>query len=159
MQKSLEQMKVRVQRAVWDLEGATGLAMVRAMVSGERDARERAQLRDPGCRKSAAEMAEQLSGHGREEHLFSLGQGLKMDETMQTRIADYDREILRKLATLERDECRGQEPPPLRAANKAKAIRKGGEEPMRRAWYRRSGVDLTGMDAVGVKTVEGVLSE
>lgn len=159
MQKSLDQMNVRVHRAVSDLDGVTGLAMLRAIVDGERDARELAKLRDPRCRKSEAEIAEQLSGHWREDHLFSLGQALKMYETIQARIADYDREILRKLATLERDECRGQDPPPLSATNKAKAIRKRGEEPMRGAWYRMSGVDLTGIDAVGVKTVEVVLSE
>ena len=36
MQKSLEQMNVRVHRAVADLTGATGMALVRAIVKGER---------------------------------------------------------------------------------------------------------------------------
>ena len=34
MQKSLDQMNVRVHRAVSDIEGATGMAMIRAIVSG-----------------------------------------------------------------------------------------------------------------------------
>ncbi len=42
---------------------------------------------------------------------------------------------------------------------KAKTIRKRGEEPMRQALYRMSGVDLTGIDALGVETVQLVLSE
>src|SRR5271169_1166230 len=70
MQKSLDQMNVRVHRAVSELSGVTGLAIVRAIVAGERDARKLAKLRDPRCRKSEEEIAEQLSGHWREDHLL-----------------------------------------------------------------------------------------
>src|SRR3974390_1718361 len=78
MQKSLDQMNVRVHRAVSDISGTTGMAIVRAIAEGERDAGKLAQLRDPHCRKSEAEIAEQLTGHWREDHLFSLGQALKV---------------------------------------------------------------------------------
>ena len=61
MQKSLDQMNVRVHRAVADLDGATGMAMVRAIVAGERDPRRLAALRDRRCQKSEAEIAEQLT--------------------------------------------------------------------------------------------------
>jgi transposase len=40
MQKSLDQMKVRVHRAVSDIDGVTGMAILRAIVGGERDARQ-----------------------------------------------------------------------------------------------------------------------
>src|SRR5712692_5632088 len=97
MQKSLDQMNVRVHRAVSDIDGATGMAILRAIAEGERDAQKLAQLRDPHCRKSEAEIAEQLSGHWREDHLFSLHQALKMYDAIQERIAAYEKEILRKL--------------------------------------------------------------
>src|SRR5207247_7845565 len=74
-------------------------------------------------------------------------------------VTDYEREILRKLAEMERAECHGQEPPKLKNPQKAKAIQKRGEEPLRQALYRLSGVDLTGIDAIGVETVQVVLSE
>jgi hypothetical protein len=73
MPKSLDQMNVPVQRAVSDVDGVTGMAILRAIVEGERDARKSAQLRDRRCRKSEEEIAEQLSGHWREDHLFSPG--------------------------------------------------------------------------------------
>jgi transposase len=158
MQKSLDQMNVRIHRAVSDLDGVTGLAMVRAIVAGQRDPRKLAQLRDRRCRKSEEEIAEQLSGHWREDHLFSLRQGLKMYETIQERISDYQQEIVQTLAALEQQGYQGQDPPPL-PAKKAKTIRKRGQEGMRQALYRMSGVDLTRIDAVGVETVEVVLSE
>jgi transposase len=159
MQKSLDQMNVRVHRAVSDIDGATGMAMLRAIVNGERDERKLAKLRDWRCHKSEAEIAEQLRGHWREDHLFSLRQALKMYDNIQERITDYEREILRKLAEMEREECRGQAAPPSANAQKAKLIQKRGGEPMRQALYRMSGVDLTGIDAIGVETVQVVLSE
>jgi hypothetical protein len=54
---------------------------------------------------------------------------------------------------------RGQTAPPLQNANKTKAIKKRGQEPTRQALYRMSGVDITHIDAIGVETVEVVLSE
>lgn len=159
MQKSLDQMNVRVHRAVADIEGVTGMAIVRAIVAGERDPWQLANLRHPGCRKSVEEIAEQLSGHWREDHLFSLQQSLKMYDAIQERIADYDRELLRTLAEMEQEECRGKEVPKLKNPQKAKTIRNRGQEPMRQALYRISAVDLTEIDAIGVETVQVVLSE
>jgi len=98
MQKSLDQMNVRVHRAVSDVDGVTGMAILRAIVAGERDGRVLAQLRDARCHKSEEEIAEQLSGHWREDHLFSLRQALKMYDAIQERMAEYEREILRQLA-------------------------------------------------------------
>jgi transposase len=49
------------------------MAIIKAIVAGERDPRRLAQLRDGRCHKSEAEIAEQLSGHWREDHLFIWG--------------------------------------------------------------------------------------
>lgn len=159
MQKSLDQMNVRVHRAVSDLEGKTGMAITRAIVAGERDPKELAKLRDHRCRSSAEEIAEQLTGHWREDHLFSLAQALKVHDAIEERIAAYDQEILRKVTELERVECNGQIAPQLQNGSKAKTIQRHGEEPLRQALYRMSGVDLTGIDAIGVGAVQVVLTE
>src|SRR5262249_40055341 len=111
MQKSLDQMNVRVHRAVSDIDGVTGMAILRAIVDGEREARQLAERRHRRCRKSEEEIAEQLSGHWREDHLFSQRQGLKMYDAIQERITDYEKEILQKLAKMEREDCRGPEVP------------------------------------------------
>jgi transposase len=159
MQKSLDQMNVRVHRAVSDIDGVTGLAMLRAIAAGERDGGKLAQLRDPRCRKSEAEIAEQLTGHWRQDHLFSLQQALKMYDEIERRIADYEKEILRQLAAMQRPDLQDQAAPKVKNAQKAKAIKKRGGEPLREALYRISGVDLTSIDAIGVETVQVVLSE
>jgi transposase len=159
MQKSLDQMNVRVHRAVSDIDGVTGMAILRAIVRGERDARKLAQLRDPHCRKSEKEIAEQLSGHWREDHLFSLQQALKMYDTIAERITAYEKEIQRKLDEMEPEQRRGTTAPPLNNANKARGIKRRGQEPMRQALYRMSGVDGTQIDAIGVETMEVIFSE
>jgi len=159
MQKSLDQMNVRVHRAVSDIDGVTGMKILRAIAGGERDPMKLAKLRDWRCHKSEEEIANQLTGHWRDDHLFSLRQSLQMYDAFQQRVADYDREILRRLAQLQRDECRQQPPPNVNNPHKARAIKKRGEEPMREALYRMSGVDLTSIDAIGVETVLVVMSE
>jgi len=159
MQKSLEQMNVRVHRAVSDTEGTTGMAIIQAIVKGERDPMQLAKWRDPACRKSVEEIAEQLSGHWREDHLFSLEQSLKMHAAIEERIQAYQTEIQRRLAEMERADREGQQAPALKNKNKAKKIRQRREEPMRQALYRMSGVDLTAIDGVGVGVVEIVLTE
>lgn len=159
MQKSLDQMNVRVHRAVSSISGDTGMAILRAIGEGERDAGKLAKLRDPHCHKSEEEIAKQLSGHWREDHLFSLQQALKMYDAVQERIAAYEKEILRKLGEMEREEERGKTAPPLQNANKARMIQNRGQEAKRQALYRMSGVDITQIDAIGVETVEVVISE
>lgn len=72
MQKSLDQMNVRLHRAVSDIQGATGMAIIQAIVAGERNPAKLAELQDPNCRKSQEEMAEELTGHWRQDYLFSL---------------------------------------------------------------------------------------
>jgi transposase len=159
MQKSLDQMNVRVHRAVKDIDGVTGMAIIRAIVKGERDARMLAKLRDHRCKKSEEQIAEQLSGHWREDHLFSLQQALKMYDAIQGRIGDYDQEILRKLREMEREDCRGKDAPKPKNVNKARGMQQRGEEVLRQALYRMSGVDATTIDAIGVGTIEVILSE
>jgi transposase len=75
------------------------MAILRAIVGGERDAAKLAKLRDPRCSKTEQEIAEQLTGHWREDHLFSLQQALQMYDAVQERIAAYEKEILRNSGT------------------------------------------------------------
>jgi len=159
MQKSLDQMNVRVHRAVSDIDGVTGMAILRAIAGGERDAQKLAKFRNARCSKTEQEIAEQLNGHWREDHVFSLQQGLKMYDAVQERIVAYEQEILRRLGEMEADEPPQPTAPPLQNTNKAKAIKKRGQEAKRQALYRMSGVDMTQIDAIGVETVEVVLSE
>jgi hypothetical protein len=86
MQKCLDQMNVRVHHAVSDVSGTTGLAIIRAIVAGEGDPMKLAQLRDPRCRNSKQQIAEYLTGHWRQAHLFNLANCLKMCDFLSAEI-------------------------------------------------------------------------
>lgn len=159
MQKSLDQMNVRIHRAVSDLDGVTGMAILRAIVAGERDPHRLAALRDGRCHRTEAEIAEQLTGHWRADHLFSLQQALQMYDAITARVLAYDQEIQRQLAQMAPPDRHDANAPPPTTATKAKAMKTRGQDPLRQALYRMSGVDLTSIDALGVETVSIVLSE
>lgn len=159
MQKCLDQMNVRVHRAVSDLDGTTGMAIIRAIVAGQRDPAQLAKLRDPRCQKSEAAIAEQLTGNWRQDHLFNLGQALKMYDLIEERMADYQREIQNKMQELRCEQADAKPLEPVQNKEKAKAIKRRGQEPARRLLHGMAGVDLTTIDGIGVETAEVILSE
>jgi len=159
MQKSLDQMNVRVHRAVSDLNGETGMAIVRAILKGEKDPQKLAKLRDRRCHKSEQEIAEELTGNWREDHIFSLRIAVKMYDEIQERIQECEQEILKYLEKMAKPDRKGQPVPPVKNPEKGKTMRKRGQEEMREALYRMSGVDLTDIDGIGVETIQVVLTE
>ncbi len=58
MQRALDQMNVQVHRAVTDLTGQTGMAIVRAIVAGQRAAEQLAQLRSGRCKHTEEQFVE-----------------------------------------------------------------------------------------------------
>jgi len=159
MQKALDQMNVQVHHAVTALTGKTGLAIVRAIVDGERDALQLAQLRDKRCQKSVAQIAEHLSGSWREEHLFNLTMGLRRYDEIQRVIADYDAQLYRWIAEVQPPERATQSVPAHPNARKEKKIRQDGEQPIREALWRWTGVDLCRIDGIRAAAAETVLTE
>jgi len=159
MQKALDQMNVQVHRAVTDLTGQTGMAIVRAIVAGERDPFRLAALRDRRCRKSEAKMAEHLTGTWRKEHLFNLAKALEWYDFVQGQLADYDAEIGRVLDRLAEGDRADQEPGPHPQPAKERALTKRGEQQRRTALWRMSGVDLTRVDGIAAPAAQTILSE
>jgi transposase len=100
MQKALEQMNVQLHKTVSDISGVTGISIIRKIVSGERDPLKLAQLRQKGVQRSTAEIAEALTGHYREEHVFSLGQALEAYDFFQGQMECCDQAIKSCMAKL-----------------------------------------------------------
>jgi transposase len=159
MHKCLDQMNVRVHHAVSDTQGVTGMAILRAIVDGERDPGKLAKLRDPGCRHSEAEIAEFLTGHWRSDHLFNLKQSLLMYEAIAERIAAHEQEIQQRMERLAPRERKDAQAPPLANREKRKAMKRRDQEGKRQTLYRMVGADLTTIDGVGVETAEVIVSE
>lgn len=159
MQKALDQMNVQVHRAVTDLSGKTGMAIVRAIVAGERSPQELARLRHGRCRKSEEEIAELLTGTWREEHLFNLSAALRHFDFLKAEIERYEEELLRQTIALQPEERREQTAPQHPSPRKRKALAGRSEEEQRVALWRLAGVDLTRIDGISAKTASTVIHE
>jgi transposase len=156
MQKALTQMNVKLQHVVSDITGVTGLAIIRAIVAGQRDPVELAKLRDDRCGHSEAEIARALYGNWRAEHLFALKQAVQLYDFYHKQIVACDGAIQAQLKVFE-DKSGGQALPP-----KARRKRRGDNRPtfeVREALYRMAGVDLTVIEGIEESTALVVLSE
>ena len=159
MQKALDQMNVQVHRAVTDITGKTGMAIVRAIVDGERDPIKLAAHRDHRCRKSEQDLAEYLSGNWRDEHLYNLGSALRLFDAFDAEIAVYEAQLAEKLESLQPPERKDDLPPPHPNSTKEKAIKRRNEEKKRTDLYRFSGVDLLHIDDIGIGAATTILTE
>lgn len=159
MQKALDQMNVQVHRAVTDITGVTGLSIVRAIVAGERDPLKLAGLRDKRCRKSVEQIAEHLSGNWKSEHLFNLAGALGLFEHLESAIAKYQERIGALLEALAPQERQATSAPSHPKLAKQRAIKNTGEEPLRVALWRMSGVDLSAIDGIAAGAAQVILTE
>jgi len=159
MQKALDQMNVQVHRAVSDITGATGMAIIRAIVAGERDPLALAGLRDRRCQKSPAQFAEHLRGTWREEHLFNLAMNLELHDKLEEMIGRYGAKIAALMEEMGPEDRRDGGPPRHPSPTKARAIERAGDQSLRQTLWRMSGVDLTRIDAVNVGVASVVLTE
>jgi DNA-binding protein YbaB len=65
MQKAMTLMNLQLQHVLSDITGTTGLAIVDAIVAGERDPKELSKLRDPRVKASSDVIEKSLCGNWR----------------------------------------------------------------------------------------------
>lgn len=115
MQKALERMNVKLHEVISSLTGTSGLAVIRAVLSGERDPGRLLLLCDVQIQKRKAErVRESLRGTWRAEHLFALRQALAGWEFYQARLQECDEaieEVLREMAGPEDPHAPASSPP------------------------------------------------
>jgi transposase len=90
MQKALQCMNIKLTNVISDITGTTGMTIIRAIASGERDAHVLAKHRDPHCKRSYEEIVKSLEGHYQEEHLFSLKQELELYDFFTQKMKETD---------------------------------------------------------------------
>jgi transposase len=145
--KALTQMNVQIHHVIDDITGLTGLAIVDAIVGGQRNPQELAKLRNPHIKASEETIRKSLKGNWRREHLFTLKQSRQMYQHYQEQIAACDEEIEELLAVFQPWVDPAERPlPPDR--KKRKKGRKKNVNPktgfdFRTESYKLFGVDLT----------------
>lgn len=164
MQKALIHMNIRLDQAVTDPTGETGLNIIRAIVAGERDPHKLAALRHPHCKKSADEIARALTGTWREEHLFVLRQALDLYDFYTRQIEACDAEIERTYSAVRPD---WPDPTPDDAAplpsnkrgSNSKNLSKHSAAHVRQHLRRITGIDLTAVDGLSADLAQKIISE
>ena len=147
MQKALVFMNLQLHHVVADITGATGMKIIRAIVSGVRDTSVLAGMRDRNCRASTQTIQAALVGNYQPEHLFALRQALALYDFYQAQVAECDQQIEDALQVLTADRQ-----PPQEALGKARQRSKASNAlsfDVRTALYRLAGVDLTEIHGIG----------
>jgi transposase len=158
MQKALMQMNLQLHHVVTDITGATGMAILRSIVAGERDPSALAKHRDVRCKATVGEIEAALTGHYREEHLFALQQAIELYDFYQSKITACDVKIeaaLKKLAV------RSDPPPKPKLSGRRRASTQRNEPRfnVRGALFAFLGADLTHIDGLGPHSALALVGE
>jgi transposase len=161
MQKALERMNIKLHDVISSLTGASGQAVIRAIIAGERDPKVLLGLCDIRIRNVKAErVVESLRGDWAAEHVFALEQAVQSWDHYQSQIAACDRQIadiLRQMADTN--------PPPSATAGTAKPRTRPGVNAPDIAHLREileqvcGGKDLTTLPAHSEYTVLQLVGE
>jgi transposase len=156
VQKALEQMNVKLAEVVSDVTGVTGMAIVRAILAGERDPQALAKLRNGHCKRTRAEIARALEGSWRDEHLFALRQAVELIDFYRAQLRACDERLSAYLAGLA-DRSGGRPQPPRQRRHTRRPNEPAFD--LAAALYRAAGVDLTVLECVDPNTALAVLAE
>ena len=155
MQKALRQMNLLLDNVVSDIDGVTGMKIIRAILGGERDSVILAKYRDGRCKKDEKTLTASLEAHYREEPLFSLKQSVELYDIYQTKMTDCDKAIQ---AQLDKMDSKGDKKDLLPSKKKSKN-KNAPNFDVRGELYQMTGVDLTRIDGLNENSVLKILSE
>ena len=155
--KAMIQMNLQLQHVIDDLTGATGSAIVEAILAGERDPQVLARLRDPRIKASRETLAKSLQGDWRAEHLLVLRLAWESWQHCRRQLAELDAQIQTRLTQLEGRVSAAPLPPVPASPKKrtsALANQPAGAETLRAEYQRILGSDLTAVPGVSLLTVQ-----
>ena len=159
MHKALTQMNLQIHHVLSDITGLSGMAIVEAIVAGQRDPAQLAALCHAGVRSDRQTVIRSLVGNYRSEHLFTLRQSLAAYQNYQQLIAECDREIHRLTAEMDGKIDAGQKPLPPQTGREPKRRKNQFHFDMRSELHRLFGVDLTAIPGISALTAHTLLAE
>jgi transposase len=160
MQKALDQMNLQLHHVISDITGTTGLAILDAILEGNRDIHALAALRDPRIGASHETIAKSLVGDYRREHLFTLDQSIALYREYQRQIAACEKEMQVLMKSLEsKADPTATLPAAKDSVKKCKVMPPARAMALREEAYRILGVDLTTIPGISVLHVQCILAE
>lgn len=156
MQKALSLMNIQLHNVISDITGATGMRIIRSVISGNHNPRALAEYRDPRCKASKDTIVESLTGNYKPEHVFALRQAVELYDFYQRQVGATDERIEELLCELE------ESSPTREDLGPSKRKRPKGNEPnfdIRSRLYALIGTDLTEITAIGPYSALKIISE
>jgi transposase len=160
MQQALKVMNIQLSEVLTDITGVTGLAILRAIVAGERDPVVLAQHRNPACKSPTETIAKALHGTWKDEQLFVLQQALTLYDAYTAQLVQCDRQIEQFLQSMESRTANPCAPLPDLPPVKGRSKSKNRPTFNARAQVARIvGVDLAAVTGISAGLVQTILSE
>jgi transposase len=97
MQKALTEMNIQIHRVLSDITGYSGMAIIRAILAGERDGLKLGQMKHPRVKASTAQIVKALEGDYRAEHLFALRTAVELYDAYRLKIMECENQIEQQL--------------------------------------------------------------
>jgi transposase len=157
MQKALDQMNLHLHHVIDDITGVTGLAIIEAILAGERNLERLAGLRHCRIQCSAETMIKALQGDYRREHIFVLRQSLNSWKHLQGQIAECDAEL--ESLTRQLEAKFNQDPVPLAPSTRKKVSKNQPKGEWQHLLAQAFGVDLTAVPGLKTATVQALFME
>ena len=157
MQKVLTEMNLKLHHVFSDLDGQSAMAIIEAILEGERDADQLWELRNPRCKSTKEEFKNAIVGDWREEYLFVLEQCLGSWKQGQKKVKECDEKIEELVKKVDPKDPPKSNCPPSR---KKKSTGKNDLSfPIRDEAWKWYGVDLTAIDGLGSGFLSVLMSE
>jgi transposase len=153
MQKALHQMNVQLSHVLSDISGQSGMAIIEAILNGERNPLLLAGLVSKRVKSSKDRIAQALVGDYRPEHLFALQTAYDMYLAYEDKIRQCDEQLIKELENLPDKVDLKLKPLPPRAPKKQI------DEGLRTGLYRKLGVDITAIEGIGARVGLAMLTE
>ena len=160
MQKSLEQMNIKIHVVISDILGKTGMHIIEAIINGNHDPEDLSKLRDPRIKASCEDIIKSLQGIWKDEYLFTLSQAYDTYIFYQKQIQECDRKIHEQLS-IQVAKANAGEVPVDESKNKKKAkLRKNQFTiPLEPLLKSLTGVDLCKIPSISETSAVEFISE
>lgn len=157
MQKSLRMMNLRLDVVLSDITGKSGIAIIEAILKGERSGTSLAYLANNRVRKSKEQIADALQGQWSDEHLYELNDCYDLYKIIQHKIVGCDAEIEKLLKFYTQKSVNT----PNRETLTVKQVKGKNQPKFDLSWlsYKYYGVDLFAIEGVSVSTVMTLIAE
>jgi transposase len=153
MQKALELMNIKLNNVIRDITGKTGIKIIEAIISGERNSKKLSNYRDNRIKASRETIEKSLNGHWRDEQLFNLALAYEHYLFLRTQMIKCDKEIEQVMIKMSDDNV------PQKKTKKTIVRKNTPTFDVAHYIYQATGVELTEIYGIKGTTALTIFSE